>query len=62
MEMFIDQLLAANAQLKKDKDKLLKENRKLQSIIKNYDPFIVERIIEGKDEKLNEYREIRNKI
>lgn len=60
--MFIDQLLAANAQLKKDKDKLLKENRKLQSIIKNYDPFIVERIIEGKDEKLNEYREIRNKI
>lgn len=62
MEMFIDQLLAANAQLKKDKDKLLKENRKLQSIIKNYDPFIVERIIEGKDEKLNEYKEIRNKI
>lgn len=60
--MFIDQLLAANAQLKKDKDKLLKENRKLQSIIKNYDPFIVERIIEGKDEKLNEYKEIRNKI
>ena len=60
--MFIDQLLADNAQLKKDKKKLLEENRELKSIIKNYDPFIVERIIKGKDEKLNEYKEIRNKI
>ena len=58
----IYELLAENAQLKQDKKKLLKENRELKRTLKNYDQTIIERIMQGKDEKKNEYKEIRNKI
>jgi len=49
-------------QLEKDKKALLKQLRGLQRNIRQYDQTILNRIIEGKNEKLNEYKEIRNKI
>ncbi len=49
-------------QLNKDKRALLKQLRGLQRNIRNYDQTILNRIIEGKNEKLNEYKETRNKI
>jgi multidrug resistance efflux pump len=49
-------------QLQKDKKALLRQLRSLQRNIRHYDKTILNRIIEGKDEKLNEYKEIRNKI
>jgi|TARA_B100001093_G_C26442688_1_gene848805 hypothetical protein len=49
-------------QLDKDKRALLKQLRGLQRNIRNYDQTILNRIIEGKNEKLNEYKETRNKI
>jgi multidrug resistance efflux pump len=49
-------------QLQKDKRALLRQLRSLQRNIRHYDKTILNRIIEGKDEKLNEYKEIRNKI
>ena len=48
-------------QLEKDKRALLKQLRGLQRNIRQYDQTILNRIIEGKNEKLNEYKEIRNK-
>ena len=48
-------------QLGKDKRALLKQLRGLQRNIRQYDQTILNRIIEGKNEKLNEYKEIRNK-
>ena len=49
-------------QLEKDKRALLKQLRGLQRNIRHYDKTILNRIIEGKNEKLNEYKETRNKI
>jgi multidrug resistance efflux pump len=49
-------------QLEKDKKALLKQLRGLQRNIRQYDQTILNRIIEGKNEKLNEYKETRNKI
>ena len=49
-------------QLQKDKKALLRQLRSLQRNIRHYDQTILNRIIEGKNEKLNEYKEIRNKI
>jgi multidrug resistance efflux pump len=49
-------------QLEKDKKDLLKQLRGLQRNIRQYDQTILNRIIEGKNEKLNEYKETRNKI
>ena len=49
-------------QLEKDKRALLKQLRGLQRNIRQYDQTILNRIIEGKNEKLNEYKETRNKI
>jgi multidrug resistance efflux pump len=49
-------------QLQKDKRALLRQLRSLQRNIRHYDQTILNRIIEGKNEKLNEYKEIRNKI
>ena len=49
-------------QLEKDKRALLRQLRSLQRNIRHYDQTILNRIIEGKNEKLNEYKEIRNKI
>ena len=48
-------------QLEKDKRALLKQLRGLQRNIRQYDQTILNRIIEGKNEKLKEYKEIRNK-
>ena len=48
-------------QLEKDKRALLKQLRGLQRNIRQYDQTILNRIIEGKNKKLNEYKEIRNK-
>jgi|TARA_S200002703_G_C3640378_1_gene196613 hypothetical protein len=58
----MDFLLARLDQLEKDKKKLLEENRELKRVLKEYDSTIVQRIMEGKDSKLKEYQEIRNKI
>ena len=58
----IYELLAENAQLKQDKKKLLKENRELKYALAEYDTTILKRIMDGKDEKLKDYKEIRNKI
>jgi hypothetical protein len=49
-------------QLEKDKRALLKQLRGLKRNIRHYDKTILNRIIEGKNEKLNEYKETRNKI
>ena len=49
-------------QLEKDKRALLKQLSSLKRNIRQYDQTILNRIIEGKNEKLNEYKEIRNKI
>ena len=49
-------------QLQKDKSALLRQLKSLQRNIRHYDQTILNRIIEGKNEKLNEYKEIRNKI
>ena len=49
-------------QLEKDKRALLRQLRSLQRNIRHYDQTILNRIIEGKNEKLNEYKETRNKI
>jgi multidrug resistance efflux pump len=49
-------------QLEKDKRALLKQLRGLQRNIRQYDQTILNRIIEGKNEKLNQYKETRNKI
>ena len=48
-------------QLEKDKRALLKQLSSLKRNIRQYDQTILNRIIEGKNEKLNEYKEIRNK-
>ena len=41
----------------------LKEDiKELKNIVDKYDPFIVQRIMEGKEEKLKDYQETRNKI
>jgi hypothetical protein len=48
-------------QLEKDKRALLKQLSSLKKNIRQYDETILNRIIEGKNEKLNEYKEIRNK-
>ncbi len=58
----MDFLLARLDQLEKDKKKLLEENRELKRVLEEYDSTIVQRIMEGKDSKLKEYQEIRNKI
>tara|TARA_R100001591_G_C4236497_1_gene153345 strand:- start:111 stop:287 length:177 start_codon:yes stop_codon:yes gene_type:complete len=58
----MDFLLARLDQLEKDKIQLLEENRKLKYALAEYDTTIVKRIMEGKDEKLKDYKEIRNKI
>ena len=49
-------------QLQKDKSALLRQLKSLQRNIRHYDQTILNRIIEGKNEKLNEYKETRNKI
>ena len=49
-------------QLEKDKRALLKQLSSLKRNIRQYDQTILNRIIEGKNEKLNEYKETRNKI
>jgi hypothetical protein len=49
-------------QLEKDKRALLKQLSSLKKNIRQYDETILNRIIEGKNEKLNEYKETRNKI
>jgi hypothetical protein len=49
-------------QLEKDKRALLKQLSSLKRNIRQYDETILNRIIEGKNEKLNEYKETRNKI
>jgi hypothetical protein len=49
-------------QLEKDKRALLKQLSSLKRNIRHYDKTILNRIIEGKNEKLNEYKETRNKI
>ena len=36
--------------------------KELENIITGYDQTIIKRIIDGKDEKLNNYQETRNKI
>lgn len=41
---------------------LKQDIKELKNIVDKYDPFIVKRIIEGKEEKLKDYQEIRNKI
>ena len=48
-------------QLEKDKRALLKQLSSLKRNIRQYDETILNRIIEGKNEKLNEYKEISNK-
>ncbi len=49
-------------QLEKDKRALLKQLSSLKRNIRQYDETILNRIIEGKNVKLNEYKETRNKI
>ena len=58
----MDFLLARLDQLEKDKIKLIEENRKLKYALLEYDATILKRIMDGKDEKLKDYKEIRNKI
>jgi len=41
---------------------LKQDIKELKNIVDKYDPFIVQRIIEGKEEKLKDYQETRNKI
>ena len=41
---------------------LKQDIKQLKNIVDKYDPFIVQRIIEGKEEKLKDYQETRNKI
>ena len=36
--------------------------KELENIISGYDQTIIKRIIDGKDEKLKDYKETRNKI
>tara|TARA_R100000231_G_scaffold137430_1_gene113834 strand:+ start:523 stop:720 length:198 start_codon:yes stop_codon:yes gene_type:complete len=48
--------------LSKQIRKLKDEIKELKNIVDKYDPFIVKRIMEGKEEKLKDYQEIRNKI
>ena len=57
----MDFLLARLDQLEKDKIKLIEENRKLKYALSEYDTTILKRIMDGKDEKLKDYKEIRNK-
>jgi len=41
---------------------LKQDIKELKNIVDKYDPFIVQRIIEGKEQKLKDYQETRNKI
>lgn len=41
---------------------LKQDIKELKNIVDKYDPFIVQRIIQGKEEKLKDYQETRNKI
>ena len=43
------------AQLEKDKAKLLKEKRKLEFVLKEYDSIIVQKLMKSKNQKLKEY-------
>lgn len=55
--------LANRIKLLSKQIRTLKEDiKQLKNIVDKYDPFIVQRIIEGKEEKLKDYQETRNKI
>tara|TARA_R100000664_G_C2733263_1_gene123355 strand:+ start:674 stop:850 length:177 start_codon:yes stop_codon:yes gene_type:complete len=53
----MDYLLARVDQLESDKKKLIKENKLLKKQIQDYDQSIVQRIIDGKNLKLQEYKD-----
>lgn len=55
--------LANHIKLLSKQIRTLKQDiKELKNIVDKYDPFIVQRIIEGKEEKLKDYQETRNKI
>ena len=43
------------AQLEKDKAQLLKEKRKLEFVLKEYDSIIVQKLMKSKNKKKEEY-------
>ena len=55
--------LANRIKLLSEQIRTLKQDiKELKNIVDKYDPFIVKRIIEAKEEKLKDYQETRNKI
>ena len=50
-------LLARVDQLESDKKKLIKENKLLKKQLLDYDQSILQRIIDGKNLKLQEYKD-----
>lgn len=53
----MDYLLARVDQLESDKKKLIKENKLLKKQLLDYDQSILQRIIDGKNLKLQEYKD-----
>ena len=51
----IEELKLRIAQLEKDKAELLKEKRKLEFVLKEYDSIIVQKLMKSKNQKLKEY-------